>query len=109
LVIARSWIYRTTSDITVLCPQTVNLQSGDPKLQDLHQYALHLPREEDPAQMAHNASLLFLTVVNTFQHTGITDLDWVPSLYIEVDSKECEVSRRGLSKWFRMEKRLEPG
>ena len=36
--------------------------------------------------------VLFLTVVNAFQHAGITDLDWVPSLYIEVGSREYEVS-----------------
>jgi hypothetical protein len=35
---------------------------------------------------------LFFTVVNAFQHAGITDLDWVPSLYIKVASREYEVS-----------------
>jgi hypothetical protein len=80
------------SSKTVLRPRISDLQSGDPKLQDLHRYALHLLQGQDPAQTAHNASLLFLTVVNAFQHTGITDLDWVPSLYIEVASREYEVS-----------------
>jgi hypothetical protein len=77
----------------ILRPQITDLQTDDPKLQVLHCYALHLSQREDPAQTAHNASLLFLTVVNAFQHAGITDLDWVPSLYIEVASKEYEVSR----------------
>ena len=80
------------SSKTVLRPRISDLQSGDPKLQDLHRYALHLLKGQDPAQTAHNASLLFLTVVNAFQHAGITDLDWVPSLYIEVASREYEVS-----------------
>jgi len=95
--IALNWIYGTMSDKTVLRPRIVDLQSGDPKLQDLHRYALHLLGGEDAAQTAHNASLLFLAVVNAFQHAGITDLDWVPSLYIEVDSREYEVSRARLS------------
>ena len=82
------------SSKTVLRPRISDLQSGDPKLQDLHRYALHLLQGQDPAQTAHNASLLFLTVVNAFQHAGITDLDWVPSLYIEVASREYEVSVR---------------
>jgi hypothetical protein len=80
------------SSKTVLRPRITDLQTGDPKLQDLHRYALHFLQGQDPAQTAHNASLLFLTVVNAFQHTGITDLDWVPSLYIEVASREYEVS-----------------
>jgi poly-beta-hydroxyalkanoate depolymerase len=80
------------SSKTVLRPRITDLQSGDPKLQDLHRYALHLLQGQDSAQTAHNASLLFLTVVNAFQHAGITDLDWVPSLYIEVASREYEVS-----------------
>jgi hypothetical protein len=77
---------------TDLRPRIVDLQSGDPKLQDLHRYASHLLRMEDPAQTAHNASPLFLTVVNAFQHAGITDLVWVLSLYNEVASREYEVS-----------------
>jgi hypothetical protein len=80
------------SSKTVLRPRITDLQSGDPKLQDLHRYALHLLQGQDPTRTAHNASLLFLTVVNAFQHAGITDLDWVPSLYIEVASREYEVS-----------------
>jgi hypothetical protein len=79
------------SSKTVLRPRVSDLQSGDPKLQDLHRYALHLLQGQDPLRTAHNASLLFLTVVNAFQHAGITDLDWVPSLYIEVASREYEV------------------
>jgi hypothetical protein len=77
---------------TDLRPRIVELQSGDPKVQDLHRYALHLLGGEDPAQTAHNASLLFLTVVNAFQHAGITDLVWVLSLYHKVASMEYEVS-----------------
>jgi hypothetical protein len=95
------------SDKTVLRPRIVDLQSGDPKLQDLHRYALHLLGGEDPVQTAHNASLLFLTDVNAFQHAGITDLDWVPSLYVEVDSREYEVSRRGMSVCSGAQARLE--
>ena len=53
---------------------------------------LALLQGRGPAQTAHSASLLFLIVVNAFQHAGITDLDWVPSLYIEVASREYEVS-----------------
>jgi len=80
------------SSKTVLRPRITDLQSGDPKLQDLHRYALYLLQGQNPTRTAHNASLLFLTVVNAFQHAGITDLDWVPSLYIEVASREYEVS-----------------
>ena len=79
------------SEKTVLRPRIVVPQSGDPKFQDLHRYALHLLEGEDPVQTAHNASLLFLPIVNAFQHAGITDLDWVPSIYIEVGSREYEV------------------
>ena len=84
----------TMSSKTVLRPRITDLQSGDPKLQDLHRYALHLLQGQDPMQTARNASLLFPTVVNAFQHAGITDLDWVPSLDIEVASREYEVSCR---------------
>ena len=80
------------SSKTVRRPRISDLQSGDPKLQDLHRYALHLLQGQDPTRTAHNASLLCLTLVTAFQHAGITDLDWVPSLYIEVASREYEVS-----------------
>ena len=72
----------------VLRPRITDLQSGGPKLQALHRRALHLLQGQSPIEAVHNASLLFLTVVNAFQHAGITDLDWVPNLYIEVASKE---------------------
>jgi hypothetical protein len=52
------------SSKTVLRSRITDLQSGDPKLQDLPRYALHLLQGQDPKRTAHNASLLFLTVVS---------------------------------------------
>ena len=77
----------------VLRPSLSDLQTGDRHLKELHRYALTLVQRSEPDQVARNASLLYLTVVNAFKQAGLTELDWVPSLYIEVGSREYEVSR----------------
>jgi hypothetical protein len=78
---------------TVIRPRLDHLADGDVHLANLSVYAKHLVSVENPDRAAHNAGLLYLTVIDAFQQVGITNVQWSPNLILEIGSREYEVSR----------------
>lgn len=76
---------------TIISPRLDDLAEGDIHLANLSTYAKHLVSVEDPDRAAHNAGLLYLTVIVAFQPAGITNVQWSPSLILEIGSREYEV------------------
>ena len=79
-------------DKTVIRPRLKDLAEGDVHLANLSAYAKLLVSGEDPDKAAHNAGLLYLTIIDAFQQTGITNVQWSPNLILEIGSREYEVS-----------------
>jgi hypothetical protein len=77
---------------TIISPKLDDLAEGDIHLANLSAYAKHLVSVEDPDRAAHNAGLLYLTVIVAFQQAGITNVQWSPNLILEIGSREYEVS-----------------
>jgi hypothetical protein len=77
---------------TVIRPRLKDLAEGDVHLANLSAYAKLLVSGEDPDRAAHNAGLLYLTIIDAFQQTGITNVQWSPNLILEIGSREYEVS-----------------
>ena len=76
----------------IISPRLDDLAEGDIHLANLSAYAKHLVSVEDPDRAAHNAGLLYLTVIVAFQQAGITNVQWSPNLILEIGSREYEVS-----------------
>ena len=77
---------------TVIRPRLKDVAEGDVHLANLSAYAKLLVSGEDPDRAAHNAGLLYLTIIDAFQQTGITNVQWSPNLILEIGSREYEVS-----------------
>ncbi|KAJ9091913.1 hypothetical protein QFC21_007026 [Naganishia friedmannii] len=76
---------------TVIRPRLKDLAGGDVHLANLSAYAKSLVSIEDRDRAAHNAGLLYLTIIDAFQQTGITDVKWSPNLILEIGSREYEI------------------
>jgi hypothetical protein len=76
----------------VIRPRLKDLAEGDVHLANLSAYSKHLVSAGDPDRAAHNAGLLYLTIIVAFQQAGITNVQWSPNLILEIGSREYEVS-----------------
>jgi hypothetical protein len=76
----------------VIRPRLKDLAEGDVHLANLSAYAKVLVSVEDPDRAAHNAGLLYLTIIDGFQQAGISNVQWSPNLILEIGSREYEVS-----------------
>jgi hypothetical protein len=94
LSVRKRTISGTTREMekTIISPKLDDLAEGDIHLANLSAYAKHLVSVEDPDRAAHNAGLLYLTVIVAFQQAGITNVQWSPNLILEIGSREYEVS-----------------
>ncbi|KAJ9091664.1 hypothetical protein QFC21_007139 [Naganishia friedmannii] len=76
---------------TVIRPRLKDLAEGDVHLANLSAYAKLLVSVEDRERAAHNAGLLYLTIIDAFQQIGITNVQWSPNLILEIGSREYEI------------------
>ena len=72
-------------------PTMSDLERGDPHLPEMISFLRHLVQGKTQREAAKNAALAYLALMTAFQQEGMVELEWVPSLAIDVGDIEYEV------------------
>ena len=79
---------------TVIWPTSEALSHANPTLHEMIRYIRHVLDGHDPGEIAHNAALIYLAMFTAFRDPKLLELDWAPSLSLDIgDRDEIVVSR----------------
>lgn len=76
---------------TVIRPTAEALSHADPTLFEMIRYIRHALDRPDPGEIAHNAALIYLAMFTAFRDAKLLELDWVPSLSLDIGDREFEI------------------
>lgn len=76
---------------TIIRPTPEALSTADSTLFEMIRYVRHVINRHDPSEAAHNAALVYLAVVTAFKDEKLLELDWVPSLSLDIGDNEFEI------------------
>jgi hypothetical protein len=76
---------------TIIRPTLEALSNADPTLFEMIRYIRYVIDRKDPSEAAHNAALIYLAVFTAFKEEKLLELDWVPSLSLDIGDKEFEI------------------
>ena len=76
---------------TVIRPTAEALSHADPTLFEMIRYIRHLLDRHDPGEIAHNAALVYLAMFTAFRDAKLLELDWAPSLSLDIGDREYEI------------------
>jgi len=76
---------------TVIRPTSEALSHADPTLHEMIRYIRHVLDRHDPREIAHNAALVYLAMFTAFRDTKLLELDWAPSLSLDIGDREYEI------------------
>ena len=76
---------------TIIRPTAEALSHADPTLFEMIRYIRHVLDRHDPAEIAHNASLIYLAMFTAFRDAKLLELEWVPSLSLDIGDQEFEI------------------
>jgi hypothetical protein len=76
---------------TVIRPTSEALSHADPTLHEMIRYILHVLDRRDPGEIAHNAALIYLAMFTAFRDAKLLELDWAPSLSLDIGDREYEI------------------
>ena len=79
--------------IITLTPADLDVENR--ALVDFVQFARHVIDQKDPLKAAKYAGMLYLALVSAFEARGMIEYEWAPTLTLEIESIEYEVSFRG--------------
>lgn len=75
----------------VIRPTSEALSQADPTLHGMIRYIRHVLDRYDPSEIAHNAALIYLAMFTTFRDAKLLELDWAPSLSLDIGDREFEI------------------
>lgn len=76
---------------TVIRPTSEALSHADPTLHEMIRYIRHVLDRHDPGEIAHNAALVYLAMFTAFRDAKLLELDWAPSLSLDIGDREYEI------------------
>jgi hypothetical protein len=76
---------------TVIRPTSEALSHADPTLHQMIRYIRHVLDRHDPGEIAHNAALIYLAMFTAFRDAKLLELDWAPSLSLDIGDREYEI------------------
>jgi hypothetical protein len=76
---------------TVIRPTAEALSHADPTLHEMIRYILHVLDRRDHGEIAHNAALVYLAMFTAFRDAKLLELDWAPSLSLDIGDREYEI------------------
>jgi len=76
---------------TTIRPTAEALSHADPTLFEMIRYIRHVLDRHDPSEIAHNAALIYLAMFTAFRDAKLLELDWVPSLSLDIGDREFEI------------------
>jgi hypothetical protein len=76
---------------TVIRPTSEALSHADPTLHEMIRYIGHVLDRHDPGEIAHNAALIYLAMFTAFRDAKLLELDWAPSLSLDIGDREFEI------------------
>jgi hypothetical protein len=78
--------------IIALTPADLDVEN--PALVDFVQFARHVIDQNDPLKAAKYAGMLYLALISAFEADAMIEYEWAPTLTLEIQSIEYEVSLR---------------
>jgi len=76
---------------TIIRPTAEALSHADPTLFEMIRYIRHVLDRHDPAKIAHHAALVYLAMFTAFRDAKLLELDWAPSLSLDIGDREFEI------------------
>jgi len=76
---------------TVIRPTSEALSHADPTLHEMIRYIRHVLDRHDPGEIAHHAALVYLAMFTAFRDAKLLELDWAPSLSLDIGDREFEI------------------
>jgi hypothetical protein len=76
---------------TVIRPTSEALSHADPTLHEMIRYIRHVLDRDDPGEIAHHAALVYLAMFTAFRDAKLLELDWAPSLSLDIGDREYEI------------------
>jgi len=76
---------------TVIRPTAEALTHANPTLFEMIRYIRHALDRHDPGEIAHNAALIYLAMFTAFRDAKLLELDWAPSLSLDIGDREYEI------------------
>jgi hypothetical protein len=78
----------------ILALTPADLDVENPALVEFVQFARHVIDQNDPLKAAKYAGMLYLALISAFEADGMIEYEWAPTLTLEIQSIEYEVSLR---------------
>ena len=75
----------------IIHPSVEDLSDPNPTLFEMIRYIRHVLDRHDPAEIAHNAALVYLAMFTAFRDAKLLELDWAPSLSLDIGDREFEI------------------
>ena len=76
---------------TIIRPTAEALSHADPTLFEMIRYIRHVLDRHDSSEIAHNAAMIYLAMFTAFKDAKLLELDWAPSLSLDIGDREFEI------------------
>ena len=76
---------------TIIRPTAEALSHADPTLFEMIRYIRHVLDRHDTSEVAHNAAQIYLAMFTAFGDANLPELDWAPSLSLDIGDQEFEI------------------